>query len=104
MSNFLNNSGGYNDEDRYIRQKEAERRAELHAKREEDRKKQLGQSHWMVCPKCGSEMKEIELEGVMIDKCTVCEGVFLDKGEMELLTARKESHSFIRALKGICGV
>ena len=103
MSNFLSNQG-YNDEDRYIREKEMERRQELQNKRDEESKKQAGASHWMVCPKCGGSMEEIEIENVMVDKCTSCEGLFFDKGEMELLADRKESHSFINGLKGFWSV
>ena len=103
MSNFLNNQG-YNDEDRYINKKETKRRKELEVKREEEAKKQKGNAHWMICPKCGGSMDETNIEGVLIDKCTSCQGIFFDKGEMELLADRKESHSFINGLKGFWSV
>jgi len=103
MSNFLN-KGGYSDEERYIREREAEKRDELHDKRDSERQKQEGAAHWMTCPKCGSALKEVNVEGVMIDKCEGCEGFFLDKGEMQLLTDRKESHSFLNAIMGFWSV
>ena len=40
----------------------------------------------MICPKCGSEMRSYERNGVTIDQCTGCRGVFLDRGELERLT------------------
>ena len=103
MSNFLS-KGGYSDEERYIRERETEKRNELHGKRDAERKNQEGASHWMICPKCGGALQEVNVEGVMVDKCSACEGFFLDKGEMELLTDRKESHSFINAIKGFWSV
>ena len=103
MSNFLSNQG-YSDEERYINEKETERRKELQAKRAEESKKQKGNAHWMICPKCGGNMTETNIEGVLIDKCSSCQGIFFDKGEMELLADRKESHSFINSLKGFWSV
>jgi Zn-finger nucleic acid-binding protein len=40
----------------------------------------------LVCPKCGSDMRAYERNGVTIDQCTGCRGIFLDRGELERLT------------------
>ena len=37
------------------------------------------------CPKCGSDLEEINLQSVFIDKCNQCGGIWLDHGELELL-------------------
>jgi uncharacterized protein with PIN domain len=42
-------------------------------------------SHHMRCPKCGGHLTERLHHGVRIDECPECHGVFLDKGELELL-------------------
>ena len=39
----------------------------------------------LTCPKCGGEMRSYERNGVTIDQCTECRGVFLDRGELERL-------------------
>ena len=39
----------------------------------------------LVCPKCGSDMRAYERNGVTIDQCTGCRGIFLDRGELERL-------------------
>jgi uncharacterized protein len=39
----------------------------------------------LVCPKCQSEMRSYERNGVTVDQCTGCRGVFLDRGELERL-------------------
>jgi Zn-finger nucleic acid-binding protein len=39
----------------------------------------------MTCPKCGAEMRMYERNGVTVDQCTGCRGVFLDRGELERL-------------------
>jgi uncharacterized protein len=39
----------------------------------------------MTCPKCQAEMRSYERNGIVIDQCTGCRGVFLDRGELEHL-------------------
>lgn len=39
----------------------------------------------LICPKCGAEMRPYERNGVVIDQCEGCRGVFLDRGELESL-------------------
>ena len=39
----------------------------------------------LVCPKCQSPMTSYERNGITIDQCTGCRGVFLDRGELERL-------------------
>ena len=39
----------------------------------------------LVCPKCQSDMRSYERNGVTVDQCTGCRGVFLDRGELERL-------------------
>jgi uncharacterized protein len=39
----------------------------------------------LTCPKCESPMRNYERNGIVIDQCTGCRGVFLDRGELERL-------------------
>jgi Zn-finger nucleic acid-binding protein len=39
----------------------------------------------LTCPKCGADMRSYERNGVTIDQCTGCRGIFLDRGELERL-------------------
>lgn len=39
----------------------------------------------MLCPNCQTEMKEINRQGVLIDICAQCHGVWLDRGELNKL-------------------
>lgn len=39
----------------------------------------------LVCPKCGSDMRSYERNQVVVDQCTGCGGLFLDRGELERL-------------------
>ena len=38
------------------------------------------------CPKCGGAMRTYERNGVHLEQCQGCRGVFLDFGELEHLT------------------
>ena len=72
---------------RVARDKRERERAESEAV-ERQRLKQL---HFMKCPKCGHDLAERELEGVTVDQCTFCEGVFLDAGELDSLFLKHDS-------------
>ncbi len=37
----------------------------------------------LVCPKCGSEMRSYERNGITVDQCTGCRGLFLDRGNKQ---------------------
>jgi hypothetical protein len=66
--------------------REAERARE---EKEEDRKR-LRDLHYMKCPKDGHDMQDEELEGVRLDRCTYCEGIFFDAGELDQLFTRRD--------------
>ncbi|OZB87663.1 MAG: hypothetical protein B7X41_12270 [Microbacterium sp. 14-71-5] len=46
----------------------------------------------LTCPKCGSDMRPYERNGVIIDQCTGCRGIFLDRGELERLTEAESAY------------
>jgi Zn-finger nucleic acid-binding protein len=39
----------------------------------------------LACPKCSGEWDTHERNGVVIEECVGCQGVFLDRGELERL-------------------
>ena len=43
----------------------------------------------MRCPKCSSDMEELDINGTMIDRCGLCNGLWFDEGEIETLRDRK---------------
>lgn len=46
----------------------------------------------MICPRCQkSPLEERERDGVTIDVCRACRGLWLDRGELEKLIARATS-------------
>jgi Zn-finger nucleic acid-binding protein len=39
----------------------------------------------MRCPKCRADMEQVEYEGTEIDRCTICNGIWFDAGEIDIL-------------------
>ena len=46
----------------------------------------------MRCPKCPGILKDITIEGIAVDVCWICEGIWFDKGEMEKVISRDTGH------------
>ena len=39
----------------------------------------------MKCPKCSGNLKEEKFEGILIDRCDSCQGIWLDEPELDQL-------------------
>lgn len=82
-------------EEEYIARKEYERLKKLeeekHKRLAEEEKAKLKEIHYMRCPKCGMELIEINYKGIKIDKCSECEGIWLDAGELEAVSKLEKS-------------
>ncbi|MEU4577336.1 zf-TFIIB domain-containing protein [Nonomuraea sp. ATR24] len=46
----------------------------------------------MQCPKCRGNMRTYERNGVHIEQCDNCRGIFLDYGELETLTQMESAY------------
>ncbi len=60
-----------------------------------DDRKRLRDLHFMHCPKCGMKMQEVRLRGMDVEVCFACGGIFLDKGEIDIIASPQQ--------KGIMG-
>lgn len=47
----------------------------------------------LTCPKCRGTMRTYERNGIHLEQCDSCRGVFLDVGELEALT-RLEANAY----------
>jgi uncharacterized protein with PIN domain len=90
-------------EDEYFVKRDAELIKEQRARLDADRAKAERDSHYMRCPKCGGQLEEVEFQHMKIDRCTDCGGIWLDKGEMEMLEHVDQSNirSFVRTMFGL---
>jgi len=85
-------TSGPSDEQERRAREELERQREAALTRQSqisvDERERQRVLHWMRCPKCGSELSEVQFRAVKIDKCFTCGGVYLDDGELEQLTGK----------------
>jgi uncharacterized protein len=82
---------------RIAREKRERERAAQEAESEREARQQ---QHFMKCPKCGHDLVEEDLDGVSVDRCSFCEGVFFDAGELETIFSKREAErkGFFRKL------
>ncbi len=77
-------------EEEYFAREEFEKKRkeqeEIQLKLEAEEKKRLKEIHFMHCPKCGMDLIEINFKGIGVDKCSSCEGIWLDAGELEAIS------------------
>ena len=64
---------------------------EKHKTLKEEEKRKLKDLHFMRCPKCGMEIIEVDYKGLKVDKCSECNGVWLDAGELEAVAKMDKS-------------
>ena len=96
---------GYNEADRHFHEQDEAALKAIRAKLDADRAKaaaeQAKQAHWMRCPKCGGQLKEVRLESVTVDQCGGCGGVFFDAGELD--TYVRHHHPTSKGLEKLFG-
>jgi hypothetical protein len=78
------------------RKKFAEERQSKIQQEERERERVL---HHMKCPKCGMQLEEIAFGEIHVDKCFNCEGLWLDKGELERIQTKEPG--FMGRLLGV---
>ncbi|HUL58330.1 MAG TPA: zf-TFIIB domain-containing protein [Anaeromyxobacteraceae bacterium] len=92
-----------NSEDEYFVREDAEKKRKLALQMKHqlqaDEQRRLKDLHFMHCPKCGMDMHPVSLRGIDVDVCFSCNGVFLDKSELEHVTrSSQESHGVMSAI------
>ncbi|MBP2684402.1 MAG: hypothetical protein H6Q79_2441 [Deltaproteobacteria bacterium] len=74
-------------EEEYIARIEYQRRKkveeEKRLKMEEQERQQRKKLHFMSCPKCGMKLIEVDYKSLKVDRCSACDGIWLDAGELE---------------------
>ncbi|HVG21802.1 MAG TPA: zf-TFIIB domain-containing protein [Blastocatellia bacterium] len=96
-------SGAWDDrkkslEEEYFHRKEQEALEKLRAQREAEGQALQAQAASLKCPKCDGTLVEVSHDGIQIDQCDKCNGVWLDAGELERLTNHEESAGWLRRL------
>ena len=90
-------------EEEYFARLEFERRKQGLAERQPPAGTEAYQQQVAVaqfrCPKCGAELVQMHYKGIEIDKCSHCQGIWLDCGELERILP--DEQGFLKTLKRI---
>ena len=77
-------------EEEYFARLEFEKRKKIEEEKQEklakEEKQRLKDLHYKKCPKCGMDLIEIDYKNIKVDKCSGCEGIWLDPGELEAVS------------------
>ena len=77
-------------EEEYFARLEFEKRKKIEEEKQEklakEEKQRLKALHYKKCPKCGMDLIEIDYKNIKVDKCSGCEGIWLDPGELEAVS------------------
>lgn len=91
------------NEDEYFVKLDAELIKQQRARLDEDRARAERSAHFMKCPKCGATLVETDFHHLKIDKCPECGGIWLDRGEIDMIEHVDQSNirAFVRSLFGL---
>lgn len=57
-------------------------------------------THYMKCPKDGHDLAPVVYQGVTIDRCAHCGGMWLDAGEIDMLAAHDDQPGVLGRVLG----
>lgn len=83
-------------EEEYFNRKNKEAIEKLRAKMKVAAEAKAAGTSSMRCPRCDDSLQESQVEGVTIESCEKCGGVWLDSGELEQLTKKEQGGWFSR--------
>jgi Zn-finger nucleic acid-binding protein len=83
-------------EEDYFRRKEKEAIEKLRAKMTAEEQARVEAAAKLQCPKCDGTLQAVMFEGVEIDTCDKCGGVWLDANELDALRKNDKGGIFSR--------
>lgn len=93
------------EEEKYFYERDLElvrrQRDRLDQGRRQQQQEQRRKAHWMRCPKCGARLIEQQRGLVVVDICGECGGIFLDKGELDMILRMDKKDTFIDHLSSL---
>jgi hypothetical protein len=88
------------EEDRFFSEREKAAVERLRAQRAGAQQEELRKATHMRCPRCGEQLVSVEHSGVRMDECPGCQGVWLDRGELDTIAQRARDSWLGRLLLG----
>ena len=88
-------------EDEYFAKEEAELLKAQRLRAKEAAEAAARQVHFMKCPKDGHDLVHEEFQGVTVDRCLHCQGIFLDADEIAAVVAKNDPTLLGRVVRDI---
>ena len=89
------------NEDEYFARRDADLLRQHRASAQQAAAQTERKTHYMKCPKCGYDLITGDWDGIQIDQCTHCHGVWLDAGEAESLLKSPQSNVLSRVFRAV---
>ena len=83
-------------ENEYFRRQEKELIEKMKAKLEAEESEALE----LQCPKCDGQLFETEYDGITIDMCSGCSGIWLDAGELAHFVDKEDEQGWFHRFFG----
>lgn len=95
--------GWFAQNERKLIEAARQRREEAERLKKSSEDETLRAAHWRKCPKCGHDMAVETIGTIEVERCSSCEGIFFDRGELEqvLLQQETQRRGFFRRLIGV---
>jgi DNA repair exonuclease SbcCD ATPase subunit len=92
------------EEDRYFAERDRKLIAALKQQQEAEHEKTIRELARSRCPRCGERLSQHAFHGVMVDECPACEGMWLDRGEIQAVLQQQGSDWMSKFLKGLANL
>lgn len=87
-------------EDVYFADQDRKLIEKIRQAKEGEAENQLREAAKLRCPKCGERLQHVHQQGVAVEECPACKGMWLDHGELELLAGQEKDGWVARWLRG----
>jgi formylmethanofuran dehydrogenase subunit E len=77
------------EENRYFAERDRELLEKLKQEKTATEEATLRQQALMRCPKCGEKLVSLQHHEISVEECPACRGMWLDRGELEVLAQRE---------------
>ena len=97
----MNSHKGRRNEDEYFAKRDAEKLQAQRAARQAEEEAEERKTHYMKCPKDGYDLETQSHQGVQVDVCAHCDGIWLDAGEVDQLARQPDGGMFKRVISDV---
>ncbi|MGH7965322.1 MAG: zf-TFIIB domain-containing protein [Candidatus Binatia bacterium] len=91
---------GKADEDNYFARRDRELLEKLKQQQTAEGETALRQQALMRCPKDGDTLVTLQQRDVTVEECPTCQGMWLDRGELETLAKHENEGWLTRLIRG----